>query len=191
MIRTFAVSLAALLAVAGCHHDMEVQPRYDPLESNEMFADGMASRPLVPGAIARGHLQTDSALATGRVDGQLVERLPVELTEKLISRGQERYNIYCTPCHSRVGDGNGIVVLRGYRKPPSFHSPRLRGLPDGHFFDVITRGFGQMPSYARQVPVEDRWAIVAYIRALQLSQHAELDQLPEADRSKLPSEARP
>ncbi len=185
------VMLLMMVAICGCHHDMQDQPRYDPLEHNPMFPNGLASRPLVPGTVARGHLRVDTVMYEGRRDGQLVDRVPMPVTEELLHRGQERFNIFCSPCHSRVGDGNGMIVLRGYRRPPTFHSPRLRGMPDGYFFDIMTRGFGQMPQYATQVPVEDRWAITAYIRALQLSQYASLDQVPEADRAKITSEAAP
>ncbi|HEX4129266.1 MAG TPA: cytochrome c [Pirellulales bacterium] len=181
----------ALSLLAGCHHDMQDQPRYEPLEHSALFADGRSSRPLVPGTIPRGHLEVDQAYFAGREDGSLVDKLPVELTPALLERGQERYNIYCSPCHARTGDGNGMIVQRGYRRPPSYHTDRLRGMPVGHFFDVITRGFGMMPSYARQVPVEDRWAIVAYIRALQWSQYAVVDELSDADRGELPKEGQP
>jgi mono/diheme cytochrome c family protein len=170
---------------------MQDQPRYEPLEHSALFADGRSSRPLVPGTIPRGHLEVDQAYFAGREDGSLVDKLPVELTPALLERGQERYNIYCSPCHARTGDGNGMIVQRGYRRPPSYHTDRLRGMPVGHFFDVITRGFGMMPSYARQVPVEDRWAIVAYIRALQWSQYAVVDELSDADRGELPKEGQP
>jgi cbb3-type cytochrome c oxidase subunit III len=181
--------LAAIaLCAAGCHTDMYNQPRYDPLEGSEFFPDMRSARPRVAGTIARGHLPADVTRETGRKGDKFVERLPLEVTPALLKRGQERFQIYCTPCHSRIGDGNGIVVLRGYRRPPTFHSDRLRGLPDGQIFDTITRGFGVMPSYAHQVPVDDRWAIIGYMRVLQLSQYAPLDDLPDEDRAKLPAE---
>jgi mono/diheme cytochrome c family protein len=174
-----------LFALAGCHDDMYNQPRYEPLEHSDFFDDGRAARPLVAGTVPYGAPPADDALETGREDGELVTKLPIELNEKILRRGQQRFNIYCSNCHGRTGDGDGMIVQRGYRQPPTFHSDRLRGTPIGHFFDVATHGFGAMPSYALQTGVEDRWAIAAYIRALQLSQHAEAEQLPEALRDKL------
>ncbi|MDZ7265733.1 MAG: cytochrome c [candidate division KSB1 bacterium] len=183
------VTTLALLMLAafltGCRQDMHDQPRLEPLEGSTVFADGRASRPQVPGTIARGQLRTDAALHTGKAGNQLVDRLPVALTPELLARGRERYNIFCAPCHSRVGDGNGMIVQRGMRRPPSFHIQRLREAPVGYFFDVITNGFGTMYSYADRVPVKDRWAIVAYIRALQLSQNATLDDVPAGQRAQL------
>jgi mono/diheme cytochrome c family protein len=176
---------SALLALVGCHSDMYDQPRYEPLERSDFFDDGRASRPLVAGTIPFGVAPTDDVLHTGREGGQLVSELPVGLTEGLLKRGQERFNIYCSVCHGRGGDGNGMIVERGYRQPPTYHSDRLRGVPIGHFFDVMTNGFGAMPSYALQVPVEDRWAIAAYIRALQVSQHATVDDVPDELRKQL------
>ncbi len=179
-----AITVAAL---TGCHDDMYNQPRYEALEPSTFFDDGRSARPLVPGTIQYGAPPTDDVLHTGRSDGELTTTLPVELTPALLNRGQERFNIYCSVCHARTGDGDGMVVQRGYRQPPTFHSDRLRGAPIGHLFDVMTSGFGAMPSYAMQVPPEDRWAIAAYIRALQLSQHASADSLPEDVRQKLES----
>ena len=172
------ITAAGVMVAVGCHDDMYNQPRYEPLEPSSFFADGRSSRPLVPGTISRDALASDSVLATGRENGELVTELPVEVTETLIRRGQERFNIYCSVCHGRTGEGNGMIVQRGFTKPPTYHSARLRGVPIGHFFDVATHGFGRMPAYAAQVPVEDRWAIAAYIRALQLSQYAEVTELP-------------
>jgi mono/diheme cytochrome c family protein len=177
--------LAALPALTGCHDDMYNQPRYEPLERSDFFDDHRASRPLVAGTVVYRSERTDDVLHTGRSDGELATELPVELTAALLRRGQDRYNIYCSNCHARTGDGNGMIVQRGYRQPPTFHSDRLRGAPIGHFFDVMTNGFGAMPSYALQVPTEDRWAIAAYIRALQLSQYATADELPEDVREQL------
>ncbi|HWA99069.1 MAG TPA: cytochrome c [Pirellulales bacterium] len=193
MIRgTLAIAAGSLFAaLVGCHHDMQDQPRYEPLEGNSFFADGLASRPLVAGTVARGHLEVDTARFTGRDENGFVDQLPMDVTTALVERGAERFNIYCSPCHARTGDGNGMIVQRGYRRPPSFHTERLRGLPVGHFFDVITRGFGMMPSYARQVPAEDRWAIVAYIRALQLSQYTPVEDVPADERQKLDRGERP
>jgi mono/diheme cytochrome c family protein len=179
------LALAALPALTGCHDDMFNQPRYEPLERSEFFDDHRSSRPLVAGTVVYRAKRTDDVLHTGREDGELATELPIELTAALLRRGQERYNIYCSVCHARTGDGNGMIVQRGYRQPPTYHSDRLRGVPVGHFFDVITNGFGAMPSYALQVPTEDRWAIAAYIRALQLSQYATADELPEDVRKQL------
>jgi mono/diheme cytochrome c family protein len=180
-----ASALVALVALAGCHDDMYDQPRYEPLERSDFFDDGRASRPLVAGTIPYGAAPTDDALHTGRDGGELASELPVKLTEGLLNRGQERFNIYCSVCHGRGGDGNGMIVQRGYRQPPTYHSDRLRGVPIGHFFDVMTNGFGAMPSYALQVPGNDRWAIAAYIRALQLSQNATADDVPSELRNQL------
>jgi mono/diheme cytochrome c family protein len=174
-----------LLALAACRQDMHDQPKYQPFERNAFFADQRASRPLVPGVVARGHLDEDEAFFTGASAAGPVAVNPVPLTRDLLMRGQERYDIYCSPCHDRVGAGEGMIVQRGYKQPPSFHSDRLRGVADGYFFQVMTKGFGVMPTYAPQVPARDRWAIVAYIRALQFSQHAALADVPESERVKL------
>lgn len=157
---------------------MHDQPKYEPLEASSTFSDGRSSRPLVEGTIARGHLNEDVALYTGKIGSEYVLKVPFELTEQIVDRGQERYNIFCTPCHDLVGNGVGMVVRRGFKRPASLHIPRLREAADGYFYDVITNGFGAMSSYADQVPVRDRWAIVAYIRALQLSQHAQIQDVP-------------
>jgi mono/diheme cytochrome c family protein len=175
----------AAIGTTGCHEDMHNQPRYEPLEPSEFFEDGRSSRPLVPGTVQYGAAPSDDVMFTGRNGGELATELPMELTEVLLNRGQERFNIYCSVCHSRTGDGNGMIVQRGYRQPPNLHSDRLRGVPVGHFFDVMTNGFGAMPSYSLQVPAEDRWAIAAYIRALQLSQFATGDDIPADIRAQL------
>ncbi|MGH9600998.1 MAG: c-type cytochrome, partial [Terriglobales bacterium] len=136
----------------------------------------------VEGTVARGHLRDDEHFYTGKVGGKLVETLPFSATRTVLERGQERYNIYCAPCHSRLGDGNGAIVQRGYRRPESLHAERLRKAPVGHYFDAMTRGFGAMPDFASQISPQDRWAIAAYIRALQLSQNATLEDVPESER---------
>jgi mono/diheme cytochrome c family protein len=151
---------------------MHDQPRYEPLEASAFFRDGQASRPIVEGTVARGQLREDEHLYTGKVGGQPAETFPFAVTRPMIDRGQQRYDIYCAPCHDRVGNGVGMIVRRGYRQPPSLHIDRLRQAPPGHLYDVIANGFGAMPDYRGQIQPEDRWAIVAYIRALQLSQHA-------------------
>ncbi|MBA4106529.1 MAG: quinol:cytochrome C oxidoreductase [Pirellula sp.] len=182
-----AIAALALIALVGCHRDMYDQPRLEPLEKNTFFDDGRASRPLVEGVVEYGAIPPDSVILTGKVNGQLTDELPPEfkLDAALLKRGEQRFNVFCSNCHGLSGDGDGMIVLRGYRKPPTYHSERLRGTPIGHFFDVATNGFGVMPSYASQIPVEDRWAIAAYIRALQLTQYAKLDDLPEAERQQL------
>jgi len=176
--------LAALVTVAGCQ-EMRDQPRVDPLEASEFFDDGMGARPLAPGTVPRGHLGRDPHFATGRIGNQLAQSFPILVTRKVLERGQGRYNIFCAPCHGRVGDGLGMVVRRGFKQPTSFHTDRLRDAPAGYFFDVMTNGFATMPSYAVQVPPADRWAIAAYIRALQLSQNATLDAVPGERRREL------
>ena len=170
--------VSGLLLVSGCRQDMHDQPRYEPLEASSFFADGRASRPLVPGTVARGQLRTDTHFYLGKVDGRLVETLPVPVTRPLLERGRERYDIYCAPCHDRLGSGQGMIVRRGFRRQPSLHIDRLREAPIGHFFDVISNGFGVMTDYAVQVTPRDRWAIAAYVRVLQLSQHAQLADVP-------------
>ncbi|HET6881280.1 MAG TPA: cytochrome c [Pirellulales bacterium] len=159
--------------------DMYDEPRFEPLEASTFFDDGTSARPLVAGTVARGDLREDEAFYTGKVAGKYVTELPLDLNRELLERGQERFNIYCSPCHGRVGDGNGMIVQRGFRRPPSFVSTdRLLNAPVGHFYDVISNGFGAMPSYASRVEPRDRWAIVAYIRALQRSQNGSVDDVP-------------
>ncbi|OFV85561.1 MAG: quinol:cytochrome C oxidoreductase [Acidobacteria bacterium RIFCSPHIGHO2_02_FULL_67_57] len=182
------LALAAVVWLGACRQDMFDQPRTRPLRRSEFFGDGRSARPPVAGSVARGQLHDDPHLYTGRVNGALVTTFPFPVSREVLERGHERYNIFCAPCHDRVGNGNGMVVRRGFRAPPSFHIDRLRAAPAGHYFDVITNGFGAMPDYAAQIPAHDRWAIIAYIRALQLSQRAApadvptdvLKQLPEA-----------
>lgn len=180
-----ASALALVLCCAGCHRDMRDQPRYEALEASSFFANGMASRPLVEGTIARGHLNEDEVFYTGKEDGQLVLEVPLEINRELLERGEQRFNIYCSVCHDRTGGGDGMIVQRGFRKPPSLHLERLRNAPAGHFYDVMTHGFGAMPSFRIQVPPQDRWAIAAYIRVLQMSQQASLDDVPPEERAKL------
>jgi mono/diheme cytochrome c family protein len=169
---------------------MHDTPRYEPYEKSDFFADGRSARPLVVGTVARGHLREDTPAATGRMGAAFVATAPVPVTMDLLHRGQERYGIYCSPCHGLTGTGDGMVVRRGFRRPTSFHDARLRAQPDGYLFDVITMGFGAMPDYAAQVPLPDRWAVVAYIRALQLSQNAAVADVPPDRRGELEA-ARP
>jgi mono/diheme cytochrome c family protein len=190
-LRTNGLITAVLLALglAGCRQDMHDQPKYIPLRPSTFFADGRSERPLVEGTVARGHLNEDAALYHGKgADGKPVADFPFPVTKEVIQRGQQRYNIYCTPCHDGVGNGDGMIVRRGYRKPPSYHIDRLRQVPNGYIYDVITNGFGAMPDYSAQVNVNDRWAIVAYIRALQLSQNASVNDVPADARGQLSAE---
>jgi mono/diheme cytochrome c family protein len=171
--------LALLMALTGCRLDMQVQPRMNPLARSDFFSDQRSARPLVEGTVARGELRADTYFYTGKVGSSPGDYLPFPVTREVLQRGRERFNIYCAPCHSRLGDGNGFVPSRGFpRKPPSYHIPRLQKAPLGYFFDVMTNGFGIMPDYASQISPEDRWKIVAYIRALQLSQDATQTDVP-------------
>jgi mono/diheme cytochrome c family protein len=174
--------IVSMTLLAGCRQDMHDQPRYKPLACTEFFGDGRSARPEVEGTVSRGHLYLDTARYTGQVDRQDVDAFPFAITGDDLARGRERFNIYCSPCHSRVGDGNGIVVERGFRQAASYHTARLLKAPVGHFFDVITNGFGAMPSYAARVEPDDRWRIVAYIRVLQLSQHSTMNDVPADQR---------
>ena len=179
------LAIAATLFVAGCRQDMHNQPKYKPLRASSFFADGSSARPLIEGTVARGTLGEDEAFFTGKVGTQLVKELPFPVTKEVLDRGQQRFDIYCAPCHDRTGGGNGMVVQRGYRQPPSMHIDRLRNVENGHFFDVMTNGFGAMPDYKVQITPRDRWNIVAYIRALQLSQHATAADVPGGDPAKV------
>jgi len=184
----FAACVLAAVLASGCRLDMHVQPKYLPYEPSEFFSDGRSARQPVPGTVARGQLRIDEHLYTGKVDGKVVDTFPFPITANDILRGQERYNIYCTPCHDYTGSGRGMIVQRGFPQPPSYHIDRLRQAPVGHFFDVMTNGFGAMYSYASRISPEDRWRIAAYIRALQLSEHAKIEDVPEAERPKLESQ---
>jgi mono/diheme cytochrome c family protein len=165
----------------ACRQDMHDAPRYDPLEASPVFSGGASARPLVDGTVARGTLTTDELLATGKTGGQLSAMFPFAISRADLDRGEQRFNVYCAPCHGRTGEGNGMVVQRGYRVPPSYHLDRLRQAPAGHFVDVMTNGFGVMPDYRAQVSPDDRWRIAAYIRVLQLSQHATAADLPAGE----------
>ncbi|MGD9646560.1 MAG: cytochrome c [Pirellulales bacterium] len=173
------------LALAGCQPAMTNQPRYESYEGTSFFSDGRSMRPPVEGSVARGTLDLAGPRGTGREAGKFVLHIPFEVDRATVLRGRERFNIYCAPCHDQTGSGRGMIVLRGYPPPPSLHTEALRQAPDGQLFDVITNGYRQMPDYAAQVPVDDRWAIIAYIRALQISQHATLDEVPPGERSQL------
>lgn len=176
-----------LVILAGCGMNMRDQFRYEPYERSTFFADGQSARQPVPNTVARGQLQSDAQFYTGKDGDQPVDELPFPATREVLERGRQRYNVFCTPCHGLAGDGNGVVVQRGFPAPPSLHQDRLRAAPVGYYFDVITNGFGRMYPYDYRIPEEDRWAIVAYIRALQLSQNAQLDDLPAEERQRLES----
>jgi mono/diheme cytochrome c family protein len=176
------------MVLAGCRLDMHVQPKYLPYEPTTFFDDGRSERPAVPGTVARGHLHLDELLYTGKENGVLADKFPFPIVRADLERGRERYNIHCTPCHDYTGAGHGMIVQRGFPPPPSFHIDRLRNAPAGHFFDVMTNGLGSMYSYATRAEPEDRWRIAAYIRALQLSHHATIQDAPAAIRRKLAEE---
>ncbi len=184
---TLGLALLAAFSI-GCRSEMYDQPRYEPLEPSTLFADGKSARNLVAGTIPRGWARIDEHLYEGRVNGKLVDDYPFPIDEEVLLRGQERYQIYCTPCHGELGDGDGMIVRRGFPAPPTFHSDRLRDIPVGHFYDVITRGFGAMYSYEHRVKPEDRWAISAYIRALQFSQYARVNDLSDLDAAVIQKE---
>ncbi len=184
LLKTAAVTLIAISATA-CRQDMHDQPKYTPLRQSDFFADGRASRPVPLGTVARGHLRDREAFYEGKIGGKPVDQIPFPLTREVLLRGQERFNIFCAPCHDRLGNGLGMAVRRGFRRPPTYHTDRLRQLPVGEIFDVITNGFGAMPDYSAQVPPEDRWAIVAYLRVLQYSQNANIADVPPEARGEL------
>ena len=194
--RCWAISFLLLLTACSGETSFEKlrqamydQPRYEPLEASPFFEDGRSARPMVPGTVARGQLREDTHFYTGKgPDGEPVDSFPYPVTTGMLEKGQERFNIFCSPCHDRAGTGYGMIIKRGFKKPPSLHIPRLREIQVGHLYDVITNGFGTMYSYASRIPPRDRWAIVAYIRALQLSQRATLSDVPEAFRVQLQKE---
>jgi hypothetical protein len=174
-------AMAATLVLAGCRQDMQDQPKFFPQRGTDFYADGRSVRPQVENTVARNQLHEDGYFYTGLVNGKEGDGMPFPATIEVLERGQERYNVYCTPCHSRVGNGIGMIVQRGYMKAGSFHSARLESAPLGHFFHVISNGYGAMPDYAAQITPADRWAIVAYIRALQLSQKATQADVPAGE----------
>jgi hypothetical protein len=177
--------LAGYVALIGCRQDMHNQPRYKPLAPTDFFGDGRSARPPIEGTVARGQLRIDRVLHTGKENGVDATEFPFPITKDDLLRGQQRFNIYCSPCHSRLGDGNGMVVRRGFRQAASYHTEKLVKAPVGHFFDVMTNGFGAMPSYASRVDPVDRWRIAAYIRVLQLSQNATIADVPPDQRGAL------
>jgi hypothetical protein len=189
-----------ILNLASCRQDMQDQPKYLPYRGSEIFPDSLSSRNLVEGTVPRGYLREDQVMYTGKTDAPVakaandtsktavsndVNEFPFPITREVLDRGEERYNIYCSPCHGVLGDGKGMIANRGFQGPVSFHQDRLRTAPLGHFFDVITNGFGRMPDYSMQIPPHERWAVIAYIRALQLSQNANVGDIPPADMQNL------
>jgi hypothetical protein len=186
--RSLLAACAAMLCVfaGGCQirQDMADQPKNRPLSPSPFFDDGRSERPLLENTVARGSIADDDLFVPKESNA-----FPLPLTPELLKRGQERYKIFCSPCHGIQGDGNGMIVMRGMKRPPSFtdpHVPRLRQVPNGYLYDVVTNGFGAMLSYSAQVPAADRWAIIAYVRALQLSRNAPASELPPDVREKLP-----
>ena len=175
---------------AACRQQMAEQPRYDPLESSNFFADGQSARPMVENTVARGALNDDEHFYDGTSGGAPATTFPFPVTAEVLQRGRERYDVFCSPCHSRTGYGDGMIVRRGFTRPASFHMDRLRQARPGYLFAVITNGFAAMPAYRQQIGPEDRWAIVGYVRALQASQHATLNDVPAAAREKLMAEPR-
>jgi mono/diheme cytochrome c family protein len=210
-----AVCLTPVLFVStACRQDMHDQPKYKPLRESPLFPDGRSARPLVEGTVARGYLRDDVEFYTGKtaegsqpVPGGIpvtaaslgnaatyagfTTTFPIPIDKAALDRGQERYNIYCSVCHGKLGDGQGMIPRRGYRQPPTYHQDRLRQAPSGYFFDVITNGFGAMPDYAEQIPAEDRWKIIAYIRALQLSQQGTTADVPPGTSVSAPTPPQP
>ena len=184
---TLVLLLVTVAALSACRIDMHVQPKQNPLSRSDFFPDQRSERPPVEGTVARGELRADTYFYTGKIGSSPADYMPFPVTKEVLERGRERYNIYCAPCHSQLGDGNGFIPSRGFaRMPPSFHIARLQKAPLGYFYDVMTNGFGIMPDYASQIPPQDRWKIVAYIRALQLSQNATRADVPHGQH--VPSE---
>jgi mono/diheme cytochrome c family protein len=190
MLFAFCMLMSALVLSSCERHGptfqkMAAQPKYDPYEPSDFFDDGMSARPRIPGTVARGELVTDVYLETGKNGKEDGDAFPFPVTADVMNRGQQRFDIYCSECHGRLGDGNGMIPSRGFRRPPSFHTDALRAAKVGHFFDVMTNGFGSMPPYKTMIPTRDRWAIAAYLRALQASHSATIDQVPAESRAEL------
>jgi mono/diheme cytochrome c family protein len=179
-LNQFAVfgAMAATLVLAGCRQDMHDQPKFFPQRGTNFYPDGRSVRPQVENTVARGQLHEDGYFYTGLINGKEGDAMPFPATIEVLARGQERFNVYCTPCHSRVGNGEGMIVQRGYAPAGNYHSLRLQAAPLGHFFHVMTNGYGAMPDYSAQLTPADRWAVVAYIKALQLSQNATAADVP-------------
>jgi mono/diheme cytochrome c family protein len=187
-VKRLATTFGLVVLAAACRQDMHDNPRFEPLEATSLFPDGRSSRPRVPGTVARGERTWDAHLMEGRVNGEPATTFPFEITRAVLDRGRQRFEIHCSPCHDRAGTGQGIVVERGLKRPPSLHVERLRQAAPGYVFDVITRGFGSMYDLSDRIVPEDRWAIVAYVRALQRSRNARLEDVSEAARTRLLAE---
>jgi len=183
--RSAAVLIAAILLASGCDQAMSDQPKRKPFQQSSFFADGRSSRVPVAGTIPQGGLRLDDHFHRGLSGGEFAPQFPAAVTAETLRRGRERYDIFCSPCHDRMGSGRGMIVQRGYRPPPSFHLDRLRQAPPGYLFDVVTRGLGAMPGYSEQIPAADRWAIIAYLRALQLSHQARTADVPPEELERL------
>jgi len=179
-----AIFCLALL-VTGCTMTMRDQPRVDPYEPSTFFDNEQSAQLPVDDTVPVNEARTDDMLYTGQVDGQYAEAFPFLITKEGLEYGRQRYDIYCAPCHGYTGDGDGMIVQRGFKEPPTFNQDRLREAAPGYFFYAISNGFGVMPSYANRIPVHDRWLIVAYVKALQLSQHASVTELPADDQAKV------
>lgn len=173
-----AGAVAFLTLISGCRQDMQNEPKMIPQRESKFFASGRSVRPQVLGTVARGQLDADTYFYTGLIDNKEQDAMPYPVTMTVLQRGQERFDIYCTPCHSRVGNGRGMIVERGYKPAGDYHDPAIRNKPISHYFRVMTEGYGAMPDYASQLTPQDRWAVAAYIRALQLSQNATMDDVP-------------
>ena len=184
MSKAAALLLFALLC-SGCRQDMFEQPKYRPLDRSQFFVDGRSARPVPANTYEYTAVDQVEAIERGTTNGSFIATIPVPVNEPLLKRGQQRFNIYCSPCHSRIGDGRGMIAKRGFIQPADLHSDRVRHAPPGYIFAVITNGFGAMPEYSTQIGVHDRWAIVAYIRALQLSRHASAADVPPDQRAAL------
>jgi len=186
MTRLVPPALAlTVLFLSGCRQDMHDQPKYIPLRGSDFFSDGRSARPLIEGTVARGYLKEDTKFYTGKENNLPIKEFPLPVTMELLQRGQNRFNIYCSPCHGQIGNGLGMIVRRGMRRPPSYHIDRLRQQPIGYFYDVMTNGFGAMYDYSAQVEPKDRWAIAAYIRVLQRSQNASPADVPPGQMAEL------
>lgn len=182
------LALVACLAAplfAGCRQDMHDQPRLKPFAKSAFFADHRGMRPLVPNTVARGRLYEDTHMNLGKVDGKDAETFPMPITKEILARGRERFGVYCINCHGMLGDGDGMIVSRGLKRPPSYHIDRLRQAPPGYIFGVISNGFGVMYDLSDRIRPEDRWAITAYVRALQQSQNSTLEDVPASERDRL------
>ncbi len=185
-----ALVCAMLLTLVGCRRDMQDQPKYKPLGQNRFFADGRDARPIPPNTIARDELSETDAVHTGADGNGFLQTIPLAVNAGLLRRGRDRFNIYCSPCHGQTGDGYGMVRQRGFWIPANLHTDRLRSVPPGYIYQVIKNGYGAMPDHGDQIPVNDRWAIVAYVRALQLSRNANLSDVPTAMREQLATSER-